>query len=851
MSSRRWSLSSPATFLTSVAPIDHKEVDSHPELEREIAQQEHRHSCLASTGTQGLPDALKAFLQSSVLATVRRQSMLSQLSYQSLKQSDTENLIAGRTKLEMIQYKKMKRAISYESPPDYYDKLPVKPGVMFFKALLPEGGSDELKVDFRIPKTAIVYEKIYFAEWMAAEQATVITDLFKIHEFYNDFKRDASSPSDLVAVRRTDLRCGVLSLGDLYEHIYKSPLPSVGLYQERIKPKHEDRPALLRVFMVNSTRSGKASCAFVIANTHTSPSLNSICRYIIRTDLPGSFTVYRQSGISLRKAIAASAQVITHLQRRYYIRIEEIVLDFIEDTEGHLWLIACKGYRVEDVQVQREIRREARVEQVRCRLCLLPVKTREIEHVLPFKMILLFKHHIARRGRSILPLSHIRANSQDYLSHWIRLCDLCHMLVQAEYQLLQAECELGSILNVPVTLPELLGQPTYEYPNYMPGKLPQWRLLLMFDSIEWVFKGKLPQVYLKFALFDGVFTYYRPITPDSKVETILSAARLFYYYSTLDPSALSQARDLTVSLRFTRSKSWNSSLLSASFTPLSLFSLLPALNSSCTDSNKIPVYNKEDEIVAWVRVVVGISCGKEATLRELETSIRRIGELYLPEEGFVTGDLIPEEWLEAVDSDYKTDFGKTIIRDEKEEMERCYSPLLTHRRIFSTPLKPPKPSPASKRLKRRAKPAPPVLHLKSRRASSTSSPYSLTTMATASSAQLLFSLDQRTHLKTPMFLPTRLMMTTANTPCDWTIAKDSEGEEDSSDLERVEQMIPATCQPIDTMASPLITETIDACLRSRHIHMTTQGPEKSKARNRPSTGRRKMSDPLTRVYSGL
>ena len=777
---------------------------------------------------------------------MRRQSLLSHLSCNSLKRSDTENLTVGRTELEMIQYRKMKKAISYESPLDYYDNLPIKPGVTFFKALLPEGGSDELKVDFRVPKTAIVYEKIYFSEWMEAEQATVTTDRFLIHEFYHDFQQRVNSPSALVAVRRTDLRCGVLSLGDLYEHIYKSPLPSVGLYQERIKPKHEDRPALLRVFIVNSTRSGKASHAFVIANTQASPAMNPVCRYIIRTDIPSSFTVYRQSGISLHKAIAAGSQVIRHLQRRYLLRIEEIVLDFIEDLDGHLWLIACKGYRVEEARVQREVTREARVEQVRCRLCLLPVKTREIEHILPFKMLLLFKHHVARRGRSLLPLSHIRANNQDYLSHWIRLCDICHMLVQAEYQLQQAEYELGSILNIAVTLPELLGQPVYDLPNYMPGKLPQWRLLLVFDTVEWVNGGKLPVMCFKFSLFDDVFTYYRPIKPDLSTVTTLNAARLFYYYSSLDSSALLQARALTVSLRFTHSKGWNQSLLSANFPPLSLFSALPAPHSSCTDSIKLPIY-REEEIVAWVRVVVGITCGSEVALRELQTSIRRIGELYLPEEGFVTGDLLPEEWLEAVDSDYKTDLGKTVIRDENEELEVCYSPLLSHRRIFSSPLTLKKSVSASKRPKSGMKPKPLVLFHKSRRASSTSSPFSTTTMATASSAQLLFSMDQRTHLKTPMFLPTRLMVTTANTPRDWTIAKDSEGEDSSSDLERVEEMIPSTCQHVDEMVSPLITETIDACLRSRHIGPVSQGLGKGKGWSR--TRRRRLRDPLTRIYS--
>ena len=829
------------TFVTET--FDHREVDQHPELEQEVVLKERRESLLASTGTQGLSAALGALIKSGISIAMRRQSLMSQLSLCSVKKTE-DDFVSTRTPLEMIQYRKMKKAIAYDTPSDYYDHLPLKPGVEFFKSLVPEHGCEQLRVDFRVPKTAIVYEKVYFTEWLEHENVTLITDRFMIHEFYQDFKEKASSPSDLVAVRRTDARCAVLSLNDLFEQIYKSPLPNVGLYQERIKPKHEDRPALLRVFIVNSTRSGKVSHAFVIANTHESPSLNSICRYIIRTDLPCSFTVYRQSCLSLQKAMLAGDQIISHLQRRYYIRIEEIVLDFIEDLQGQLWLISCKGYRVEDVEIPRYI--PTRIEQVRCRLCLHTVKTREMEHVLPFKMLLLFKYHAARRGRLVINLSHIRANSQDYLSHWIRLCDLCHMIVQAEFMLLQTENELGRLLNIPVSPPEILGNPLYNYPNYMPAQLPQWRLFLCFDHIEWISTNKTPGLFLKFRVFEATFSLYRSLKLD-KIDT-LNAAKLFYYYSDTDQNTLQNVQQMMVTVKIGKGKGWEGEQFSASFRPLTVFSKLPSGNSACAGSMRVPVYRKEEDVTAWIRVVVGIECGHETVIKELQTSIKRMGDLFLPDPGFMTCDALSEEWLEAVDCHYRVNLEKTIIRDEDEELETCYSPLLSLRRMLSMPAIRIKPTSEVKRRSPKIRLSHPFLSKKSRRTSSVSTPISTTT---ASSAHLFYTVDQRTHLKSPTFLPSRMFMTATTTPQDWTIERASNGDESSSDIERVEKMISVPEGQGDQVKGPLVMDTIDACLRSRHLSPVEVGSKGKKSEwKRPhtaGTGRRR--DALSRVYS--
>lgn len=38
----------------------------------------------------------------------------------------------------------------------------------------------------------------------------------------------------------------------------------------------------------------------------------------------------------------------------------------------------------------------------------------------------------------------------DFLSHWVRVCKLCYMLILAEYELIEVETKLAVIMNVPV-----------------------------------------------------------------------------------------------------------------------------------------------------------------------------------------------------------------------------------------------------------------------------------------------------------------------------------------------------------------------------------------------------------------
>ena len=49
--------------------------------------------------------------------------------------------------------------------------------------------------------------------------------------------------------------------------------------------------------------------------------------------------------------------MVLFLQSNYYIKIDEIVLDFIRDKDRRWWFINCKGFKLDyTINIARELR---------------------------------------------------------------------------------------------------------------------------------------------------------------------------------------------------------------------------------------------------------------------------------------------------------------------------------------------------------------------------------------------------------------------------------------------------------------------------------------------------------------
>jgi len=746
---------------------------------------------------------------------------------------------------EQRRYKKVIREITYDMPEGYYDRMPLRPGLAFFKAFLPEEGQSEVKVQVRLPRSILIFEDVYEVEPQGLD--SLITDHFKMSHFYKQLHKQ-DQPIVPVAVRRTpetftDSKCALLNSPELFEALFKAQLPTVGMFQELL-PIASGKPAITRLFYVTSTRIAKASRSYQITSSSQGILESPMTKHIVCTDSLSHFEVFKQSGLALKRSTANGAHLVAFLESRLRVKFEEIVLDWVETGE-ECWLLGCKGFRL-DLQMlsARELRlqaetadpqaaallRKATIEErlapMHCKLCLLPVQTSEMEHVLPFKLLLVYKHHIARRGKSVLDLSHLRVNTVDYLSHWVRICDICHMLVLAEYDLFETEQRIGSLLNVPMRPPEIMGNPVYKYPNFLPGNLLQWRILLQLQEVEWENVG-WEQLYMHFSLLGQVFTFNSTLKPDPFQPSTLNCARLFTYFSTRDKASIDYMRSLPLHIRLTRLSTWSHPVLAGFCRPLGVFSSLVAQESDIVSSLMLPLY-KEHEIVGRLRISVGHTCDQPVHIRSLQTNIERMGPLYVPEATFMPGQELPLSWLEALGS--CTAAGKTVILDDYEELERQYQPLLSERQLHSAatsstkvlhlgvdldPLRTPicrvRGSPVTSRAVSvrclslpRAYSRPTSKEPLSRRASNYS---------TAASSRVLYSTDRYTHLKTPTFLPSRLV-TAPQSPADSSISQEDEGESSSS-MQALEGLIPGD---IGERWEPDLGEAVEGYLKQRKLH---------------------------------
>lgn len=197
--------------------------------------------------------------------------------------------------------------------------------------------------------------------------------------------------------------------------------------------------------------------------------------------------------------------------------------------------MGCKGFRLDDnIMIAREIRlkheadrpykevleernaiKKERLNSVHCALCRLPYKSFEVNYVLPFKLLMMFKNHTYVSGRhDTLNLAHLKVTAPEFLSHGARLCEICYMLIIEEYKLVEQEKMLGTLMNIPVKDIDVIQALDYSQPNFMPDELTQWRLLIhisRLDRAKDLVLKKQNKYKIHFEIFGSKFEYVVPV----------------------------------------------------------------------------------------------------------------------------------------------------------------------------------------------------------------------------------------------------------------------------------------------------------------------------------------------------
>jgi hypothetical protein len=429
-------------------------------------------------------------------------------------------------------------------------------------------------------------------------------------------------------------------------------------------------------------------------------------KYVLCADKHDGIEIYPLHGHALTKVEIEGRKLLDFIHMTYFIRINEIVIDFVKDREGKYWILNVKGFRLdESITLARELRlqeekelskgarddfrkskREERLSSMTCKMCMMAYKSFEMDKVLPFKMLLLYKQHTQKSGRKTLDLSHLRVLAVDFLSHWVRLCSVCYMLVIHEYELMETENLLADYMNVAVKPPDVMAKPNFDHPAFLPNSLPQWRLMLYFQSLEFTISklASIKHLYVHYFLFDTRFTF--ALNSDWVKGTVatFNIAKLYYFFAALDHSVPNFCKKTQVLFRLTRGPDWDNSIASGTSNFFSDFSGEMDENSAIHQSSKVLLFRAEEEAVK-LRFVVGLACDRPVPIRDLPITITKQSGLLLPEDSYFSSDPLPAQWLEIFGKEYSLNDSISVL-ESSQELDANYSPILSSKEIASQPL---------------------------------------------------------------------------------------------------------------------------------------------------------------------
>lgn len=597
----------------------------------------------------------------------------------------TDKLREENKAIEKIR-KRISGKIEFKPPSnDYYDKLPLKPGLLFLLAIATHCNQTPLHIN--IPDILVIYKVIL---WLRTEQGRVKSRKeFELKDFLKVIDCPGA-PYEAVMRNTNDHGYGsrvvCLSKSEATEKFNKLQFPQFGSIQKFV-PTAGGHIVTTRLFY--RTR-GSASKAYSIKL----PADSS--RYALSTEFGmARLEVTEVSGHIVSSLCEITARLIAFLTSHYHIRFETLVLDFIRDVQGVFWLINCKGF-LYDVNVnqarltrhaslqklqgeeRKQVMKEKQDEQLNskhCRLCLLPYQPSELCKIMPYKLLLQYKHHALKNGRTRMDLSHIRATAVDSISHTLRVCEICYMLVMNEFQLEKQEERMATLLGIPVREMDFARELEVVQPISIPSELQEWRVLIHFEDIT-LYEG------LKMDPSWWIHYDFLGLRYSSKLSDIVASTdtckfslpinRLHYFFAVKDAAIVSICHNLSMNISLTYSGK-STPLLEGTFAPLSFFSFDFSICSAFLASHTVLLFANEGT-QAEIRLKIGFSLERKISPKSLPVSIRRLSQVYIPEETYITSEPLPQAWLEIFTSAVSSQ--RTDILSSRRELEQMYDPVL-------------------------------------------------------------------------------------------------------------------------------------------------------------------------------
>ncbi|CAG9334004.1 unnamed protein product [Blepharisma stoltei] len=686
--------------------------DEHPEYEQMFNEQLKRSQLMKNIGIESignLPDKsdwketyIKNRIELEKAKAFERQRIQDENFENRRKRQEEINL--QREITTKRKYDQALRKINFKLNDPKYTQAPFYPGFRFFEALITAKKFSVSLLSINIPNTLYVLESQ--SHWLyTSENDGKIRDEkeFSKHQVYTCFENFRDESFDICAILRhptsvCDMEANPLGWVEFSDKLLKGNLTSGTMIQRYIRPNGE-RPSVIRLFYISETKDNKASFAYCIVSSMRAIEQYSQAKNIVCSNIIGGFDMYQMHGLAISELLSSAKKIVKFLQFAYSVRIEEIVFDFIRDKDGKFWFLGCKGFNLDLIVLKsRELRiesqkdksqeeiedlKEQRLSAMHCKLCLLPFKPHELTHVLPFKMLLLYKRHTKKSGRKTMKLSHIRLLAIDFLSHSVRLCNLCYMLIVQENELIEVETKLANLLNVGIKPEDLTSQPTYNHPAFLPTLAIQWRIMFYFTGIDIPISCISHQLFLHFKIFEKIYSMCLCKATNHTSHIKLSKARLFYFFSIDSKHAEKLCAIEEMELFISKGEDGSKIIASGTSKPLRFFGCEMQEGDSITQPLEVILFSPDKKYFT-LKLVAGIASDHKLNPRTLQINIRKYHSTYIPDECYFSSDILPNSWMEIFDPEYKENDGSQIL-SSSEELDQVYSPALEKDLILNTP----------------------------------------------------------------------------------------------------------------------------------------------------------------------
>lgn len=384
---------------------------------------------------------------------------------------------------------------------DFYQSYPIRPGFHFYKALAGcKQKPKSVQVDF--PATVIPDEKYYTLLYTDGEgnlqsQQNAINQLYdkilaeenekvraKIGETvqkyspeyrFNDSltfsqlleKLNCASNAELpyIVLKEETAReydsCHLVSTYKQYKEM-KGTFDSLKVEQQFVVPKTLRASAVRFMYYTKHNHSNRQNYAFILQNKSEifDKSLKTTItrKCTLAKDIPGSFTLQKVNGASLRQPEYQCSQIVDYLEKNYPVRIQEIVLDFVPDFLGRYKMIGCRHIRLEAASTMSQYLALKQVCEdedtkpldqltcsVYCQLCGMLFKKDDASKVLTQKLLYELVQHLKKRNVVLPGIPPQHSNTRQ-----CRVCNLCYMLAVAEHHFIEVEQNFVRTLAVPL-----------------------------------------------------------------------------------------------------------------------------------------------------------------------------------------------------------------------------------------------------------------------------------------------------------------------------------------------------------------------------------------------------------------